>query len=145
MSGFSLRSLTFAVAVLAAAGAAREAYFHLWSERISSLPAAIREPRPEARYRAVRRLLPASGRVGYLTDVPVSATPAQRPGAEMGTWLYEQAAYALAPIVLAYGDDATEPVLANVVDPGKLDALASEHGLRVKARLENGAVALLGR
>lgn len=145
MSGVSLRSLTRGVAILAAIGAVREAWFHLRSEPIGTLRASMEEPRPGDRYRAVRRLLPATGRIGYVSDVPVSAAPGERPGAELGTWLYEQAAYALAPLVLVLGDDRTDAVLANLVDPRKLEAVASQHGLRVKARLEDGTVALLGR
>jgi hypothetical protein len=145
MTGVPLRTAAVAVAVLAVAGAAREAWFHLVSEPIATLPGAARQPPPESRYAQVRVLLPATGRIGYLTDLPVSTAPGPREGAELGTWLYTQAAYALAPLVLVYGDDASEPVLANLADPAHLEELARRHGLRVEARLEGGQLALLRR
>src|SRR6266849_1518337 len=138
MTGVPLRTAAVAVA-------AREAWFHLVSEPIATLPGAARQPPPESRYEQVRLLLPATGRIGYLTDLPVSTAPGAREGAELGTWLYTQAAYALAPLVLVYGDDAVEPVLANLADPAHLEELARRHGLRVEARLEGGQVALLRR
>jgi hypothetical protein len=139
------RTLSWATAVLAIAGAGREAWFHLVSEPIGQLARAARERLPEAGYAQVRLLLPRTGRVGYLTDVPVSTVPGPREGAELGTWLYVQTAYALAPLILVYGDAGTDPVLACVVDPGRLDELARRHGLRVEARFEGGRVALLRR
>ncbi len=145
MTSVPLRTLSRVVAVLAIAGAAREAYFHLVSEPIAQLPAAARKERPESRYAQARLLLPRTGRIGYLTDVPVSAAPGPREGAELGTWFYLQAAYALAPLVLVYGEAGTDPVLASVADPARLDELARKHGLRVDARFEGGRVALLRR
>jgi hypothetical protein len=139
------RTLSWAVAGLALAGAAREVWFHAVSEPIGQLPSAVRERRPEAGYAQVRRLLPRTGRVGYLTDVPVSTTPGHREGAELGTWLYLQTAYALAPLVLVHGDAGTDPVLACVVHAERLEELARVHGLRVEARFEGGRVALLRR
>jgi hypothetical protein len=145
MTGVPQRTLTWVVAVLALAGAARGVFFHLVSEPISQLAGAAREERPESRYAQVRLLLPRTGRIGYLTDVPVSTAPGPREGAELGTWFYLQAVYALAPLVVVQGDAGTDPVLASVVDPGRLDELARRHGLRVEARLEGGRVALLRR
>lgn len=139
------RILSWAIAVLAVAGAAREAWFHLVSEPITQLASAARERRPEEGYAEVRLRLPRTGRLGYLTDVPVSTVPGPRQGAELGTWLYMQTAYALAPLILVYGDAGTDPVLACVVDPERLDELARAHGLRVEARFEGGRVALLRR
>jgi hypothetical protein len=134
-----------AVAVLALVGIAREAWFHFVSEPAWTLPAKVRAPRPEERYRAVRAALPPAGRVGYLSDLPVATRPAERPEYDYGTWLYQQAQYALAPIVLVYGESRTETVLANVLDPAGIDALARAHGLRVVARFHGGAVAVLRR
>ena len=139
------RTLSRAVAALALAGAAREAWFHLVSEPVSQLASAAREKRPEAGYAEVRQLLPRTGRLGYLTDLPVSTAPGAREEQELGTWLYQQTAYALAPLIVVYGDARTDPVLACVADPGRLDDLARRHGLRVEARFEGGRVALLRR
>ena len=80
------RTLSWATAVLAATGAAREAWFHLVSEPIMQLASAARERLPEAGYAQVRLLLPRTGRVGYLTDLPVSTVPGHRKGDELGTW-----------------------------------------------------------
>jgi len=139
------RTLSWAVAGLALAGAAREAWFHLVSEPIGQLADAAREKRPDEGYAEIRLRLPRTGRLGYLTDLPVSAAPGAREDQELGTWLYQQTAYALAPLVLVYGDAGTDPVLACVVDPGRLDDLAHRYGLRVEARFEGGRVALLRR
>jgi hypothetical protein len=138
-------SVATAVAVLASIGLAREAWFHFVSEPVWTLRSAIREPRPEDRYRLVRAALPGAGRVGYLSDLPVAATPGARTADEYGTWLYEQAQYALAPIVLVHGESRTDVVLANVKDPERVDDLANAHGLRVVERFQGGAVALLRR
>jgi len=134
-----------AVAVLAWIGLAREAWFYFVSEPVWTLPSAIREPRQEERYRAVRAALPPAGRVGYLSDLPVATSPAARVADDYGTWLYQQAQYALAPVVLVHGESGTDVVLANVRQPEHVDALAHAHGLRVVERFHGGAVALLRR
>ena len=144
MTGVPLRTAARAVALLAAVGVAREAYFHLVSEPAWRL-FETREPRAEERYRAVRAVLPASGRVGYVSDEPVSARPGVLESDEWGTWMYQSAQYALAPIVLVVGDARTDPVLANVKEPERLEAVARAHGLRVERRFEGGRVALLRR
>ena len=144
MTGVPLRTAARAVALLAAVGLAREAYFHLVSEPAWQL-LDRRAPRPDDRYLAVRAALPASGRVGYLSDEPVSDRPGVLESDEWGTWLYQSAQYALAPVVLVVGEAGTEPVLANVKEPERLDAVARAHGLRVERRFEGGRVALLRR
>jgi hypothetical protein len=144
MTGVPLRTAARAVALLAAVGVAREAYFHLVSEPAWRL-FKTREPRADERYRAVRAVLPASGRVGYVSDEPVSARPGVLESDEWGTWMYQSAQYALAPIVLVVGDARTDPVLANVKEPERLEAVARAHGLRVERRFEGGRVALLRR
>ena len=144
MTGVPLRTAARAVALLAAVGVAREAYFHLVSEPVWHL-FDRREPRAEERYRAVRAVLPAAGRVGYVSDEPVSARPGALESDEWGTWLYQSAQYALAPIVLVIGEARTEVVLANVKEPDRLEVVARAHGLRVERRFEGGRVALLRR
>ena len=144
MTGVPLRTAARAVALLAAVGVAREAYFHLVSEPAWHL-VDRRAPRARDRYLAVRTALPASGRVGYVSDEPVSARPGVLESDEWGTWLYQSAQYALAPLVLVVGESRTDPVLANVKEPERLDAVARAHGLRVEQRFEGGRVALLRR
>jgi hypothetical protein len=145
MTAVPLRTAAAAVAVLAAVGIARETFFHFVSEPISDLPAAMRAPRPEERYRAVRAALPRSGRVGYVSDEPVTTRPGAPAPDEWGTWLYQEAQYALAPVVLVIGDTDTAVVLANRTRSDRLESIAREHGLRVAQRFEDGAVALLKR
>ena len=144
MTGVPLRTAARAVGLLAAVGVAREAYFHLVSEPAWHL-FEMREPRAEERYRAIRAVLPASGRVGYVSDEPVSVRPGVLESDEWGTWMYQSAQYALAPRVLVLGDTRTDPVLANVKEPQRLEAVARAHGLRVERRFEGGRVALLRR
>jgi hypothetical protein len=144
MTSVPLRAAAGAVAVLAALGIAREAFFHLVSEPVWRL-ASGRAPRPEERYLAVRAALPPAGRIGYLSDEPVSVRPGAFESDELGTWLYQGAQYALAPLVLVVGDATAQPVLANVKDPARLDALARSHGLSVEKRFEGGRVAVLRR
>jgi len=141
MTGVPLRTAAVAVAALAALGIAREAFFHLVSEPVWRLS----PPRAEERYLAVRAALPPAGRVGYLSDEPVSVQPGAFESDEWGTWLYQRAQYALAPLVLVVGDATTEVVLVNVKDPARLDAVALSHGLRVERRFEGGRVAVLRR
>ncbi|HWE25086.1 MAG TPA: hypothetical protein VG496_14195, partial [Myxococcales bacterium] len=137
--------VAFAVGLLAAVGLAREAWFHFVSEPIWNLPATIREARGEERYRAVRAALPRDGRVGYVSDEPVNTTPGVLAPDRWGTWLYQEAQYALAPVVLVVGDTGTKVVLANLKDAARLEEVAQAHRLRVAQRFEGGSVALLRR
>jgi hypothetical protein len=145
MTAVPLRTVAGAVVVLAAVGIAREAYFHLVSEPVWELRASMRAPRAEERYRRVRAALPHSGRVGYLSDEPVTVRPSAPARDEWGTWLYQEAQYALAPVVLAVGDTNTPVVLANLKRADRLESIAREHHLRIVQRFEDGAVALLKR
>jgi hypothetical protein len=145
MTFVPVRTAAGAVAVLAAVGIAREAYFHLISEPIWELRSSMRAPRAEQRYRGVRAALPRSGRVGYLSDEPVTVRPGAPAPDEWGTWLYQEAQYALAPVVLAVGDTKTPVVLANLKRADRLEAIARDHHLRIVQRFEGGAVALLKR
>jgi hypothetical protein len=145
MTSVPLRGAAFAVAILAAVGFAREAWFHLVSEPIRELPARVREPTAEERYRAVRAVLPKAGRVGYLSDEPISIVPGALAPDEWGTWLYQEAQYALAPVVLVVGETRTRVVLANLKDASRLEPIARAHHLRVAQRFEGGRVAILHR
>lgn len=143
MTSVALRRAALGVALLAAVGLSREAWFHFVSEPIRDLPSIIRAPRAEERYRAVRAALPSEGRVGYLSDEPVNVRPGVLAPDRWGTWLYQEAQYALAPVVLVVGDAGTDVVLANLKDAGRLDDVARAHRLRVAQRFEGGSVALL--
>ena len=103
-------------------------------------------PRPRGRESNPRPgVLPSAGRVGYLSDEPVNVRPGVLAADRWGTWLYQEAQYSLAPIVLVVGETGTDVVLANLKDAAKLDEIARAHRLRVAERFENGAVALLRR
>jgi len=143
MTGVPLRTAARVVALLAAIGFAREAWFHLVSEPVCRLGA--RGPRAEERYTAVRATLPPAGRIGYVSDEPISVRPGAFHADEWGTWLYQGAQYALAPLVLVVGDASTSIVLANVKDPARLEAVAREHGLRIERTFSGGTVAVLRR
>jgi hypothetical protein len=143
MTGVPLRTAARAVALLAALGLAREAYFHLVSEPVWRL--GTRGPRPEERYAALRSVLPRAGHIGYVSDEPISVRPGAFHADEWGTWLYQGAQYALAPLVLVVGDASTGIVLANVKDPARLETVAREHGLRIERTFSGGTVAVLRR
>jgi len=141
MTAVPLRTVARAVALLAAVGIAREAWFHLVAEPVWRL--GSHGPRSDERYVTVREALPARGRVGYVSDEPVSTRPGALQADEWGTWLYQSAQYALAPLVLAVGDSRAEVVLANLKDPARLEEVARAHGLRIERRFEGGSVAVL--
>ena len=129
--------VALAVAALAAVGILRGAYFHFWSEpRHDSMREAI-----DPRYAELRRLLPASGEIGYLSDLPAAVRVDQDAGS-LGTRLYLHAQYALAPLVLRYDDARAPLVIANLADPSKLPELAAARGLRVVARAGPGLAVL---
>jgi hypothetical protein len=80
-----------------------------------------------------------------VSDEAVTTRPGAPAPDEWGTWLYQEAQYALAPVVLVIGDTDTAVVLANLKRSDRLESIAREHGLRVVQRFEHGAVALLKR
>jgi hypothetical protein len=121
--------LSVVVAVLAAVGMARTAYLHFVSEPRND----FQRERIDPRYAAVRALLPPSGEIGYVSDEKVAIGPAGIEASAIGNRIYEQAQYALAPLILRYDDASAPIVLANLNDPGKLPALLRERGLTVVA------------
>lgn|GEM_PF-1444941 len=137
------RPVAIAVAALCVVGLARQAFFHLVSEPIGQLATAARAPRSDLRYLELRQSLQRRGalRVGYLSDEPVDTQPG--PSAHpSGSKLYQQALYALAPVVLVYGEDRAPLVLVNLLDPAALEPLAQSHRLAV-AQLFSPTLALL--
>lgn len=114
--------------VLAVVGLLRIAWFHFVSEPLHE----PRRPHIDARFAPLRALLPPQGEVGYLSDDPPTARPTDDPSPP-GTQLYEEAQFALAPVILRNGDDTAALVVAQVRDPARLEGLARTHGLRVSA------------
>jgi hypothetical protein len=116
------------VVVLSVIGLLRIAWFHFVSEPVHE----PRRPHIDARFAELRALLPAQGEIGYLSDDPPTARPTDDPSPP-GTQLYEEAQFALAPLILRNGDDTQAMVVAQVRDRAHLEALARAHGLRVAA------------
>ena len=126
------RPVALTVAALSVLGLSRQAFFHLVAEPVTQLSAAARAPRSDLRYLELRRALERLGAksVGYLSDEPVDTQPG--PSAHpLGAKLYQQALYALAPVVLRYGDDRAQLVLVNLNSPASLEPLARAHRLSV--------------
>ena len=126
----SFRGACIAVCALAAVGLCRSVWFHAVVESRDA-----REPRSDLRYQRARGLLAGSAVAGYVSDEPVDTAPGEVAHL-LSTKRYQQALYALAPVVLRYGDDRAPLVLANLGDPARMDAVLREHHLE--------AVALLG-
>jgi hypothetical protein len=123
------RPLVAAICLLAALGLSRSLWFHAVAEPIGGLAHAARAPRAEQRYLALRALLPVGGAVGYVSDEIVDLAPGSEHEHAVGTKLYQEALYALAPLVLRYGDDRAPLVIANLHDPSRLGAVLGAHGL----------------
>lgn len=118
------------IAVLSAVGFCRTAYFHFVSEPLRERP--IPGPPIDDQFRALLPLLPRAGEVGYVTDEPILMAPGfEFQGAKQR---FLQMQYALAPVVLRYGDDRARLVVANVADPAHLDEVLRAHGLALVAQ-----------
>ena len=129
----SPRATAACIAMLAALGLLREIWFHTVAEPLTQLPAAAREPRSDARYEMLAALLPPGGAVGYVSDEIVDTAPGSQASHAQGTKLYQQALYALAPRILRFGDDRATFVIANLLDPSRLDEVVRAHGLALVA------------
>ncbi len=128
----SFRSACIAVCALAGLGLCRSVWFHAVVEAREP-----REPRSDLRYQQARTLLAGSTAAGYVSDEPVDTAPGEVAHLP-STKRYQQALYALAPLVLRYGDDRAPLVLANLGDPARLDAVLREHHLQEVALLGPG-------
>ena len=123
----SFRGAALAVCALAAVGLCRSIWFHAVVEA-----RAPREARSDLRYLPARPFLAGAPSAGYVSDQPIDVAPggvAHLPS----TRLYQQALYALAPLVLRYGDDRAPLVLANLSDPARLEAVLRAHRLQAVA------------
>jgi hypothetical protein len=130
----SRRRLTAALVALSAIGMLRMLWLHFVSE---PLHVPIRAP-IDRRYEQLRRIV-TSGVAGYVSDEPASVQFG-REGTPEGTRLYLQAQYALAPVVLRYGDERAEVVIANLSNPARLPEVLRHHGLTVVAAAGPGIV-----
>ena len=115
--------LAGALAALAVVGFCREAYFHFVSEpRFEP-----RRMRIDEKFSAVAERVPREGEAGYLSDDPIETEQGKRRFLEMQ--------YALAPLVLRYGDVKAPLVLVNVADPSRLAELVARNGLVLEERV----------
>jgi hypothetical protein len=134
------KQITVAVAALTVVGMGRSAWFHFVAEpRHDSMRAPI-----DPRYDALRPFLPLSGELAYVSDDAVATGP---PGSDLelpGSRRFDQAQYALAPLVLRYDDRRATLVIADLRDPDRLLRILREQGLVVIAEPTPG-VALLRR
>ena len=105
------RRLAAAIVALAAVGFCREAYVHFWSEPRHE----PRRPPIDEKLAPLLQIAPRSGEAGYVSDEPIET--------EAGKRRFLETQYALAPLVLRYGDARAPVVIANVADPSRLDAL----------------------
>jgi hypothetical protein len=119
-----------AIVALAAVGTCRIAYFHFVSEPARERP--IPGPPIDAQFSALVPLLPRSGEIGYVTDEAILLLPGREFQGAKQRFLQMQ--YALAPVVLRYGDDRAPLVVANVADPALLPDVLREHRLAVVAQ-----------
>jgi len=130
--------ITAAVAVLALVGLLRSAWFHFVSEPLHD----VRRERIDPRYAPVKPLLPATGEVGYVCDVPMLPWPAGFDDSPVGNRMYEQAQYALAPLILRYDDRRAPLVVANLADPARLPEVLQRTGLVLVAEPRPGTAVL---
>lgn len=132
------RSRTIVVAaVLAAAaiGAGRQVWQHVVAER------GVRWEPSDARYEALRRDLTGETQAGYLTDERLDRKPSDD-GSELATELYQRAQYTLAPVLLRHDDLSPPLVVANLVEPARLEALLTRHHLVLVRRYDAGLALL---
>ncbi len=122
----SERRVAAALAALAAVGFCREAYFHFVAEPRAEPPRIAIDDK----FSAVAERVPREGEAGYLSDDPIETEQGKRRFLEMQ--------YALAPLVLRYGDDRAPLVLVDVMDPSRLPELVARHALELVERVGVG-------
>jgi hypothetical protein len=132
--------ITAAVAALTVIGMARSAWFHFVAEPRHDVMRTPIDPR----YDELRPFLPRSGQLGYVSDEGVATGAPGRDLDLLGSRRFDQAQYALAPLVLRYDDQGAALVIADLRDPERLQEILREKGLVVVAHPTPG-VALLRR
>ncbi|MCA1826571.1 MAG: hypothetical protein ABR567_13150 [Myxococcales bacterium] len=133
--------LAAAIAVLAAVGMCRGLWLHLVSEPRND----FRRERIDPRFERIKTLLPREGEVGYVSDEPAATGPSGVDAASAGTRMFEQAQYALAPLILRYDDTRAAVVVANLGDPSHLPEITAKNGLAVVAAAGPGLAVLRPR
>ncbi|HEY6912757.1 MAG TPA: hypothetical protein VI356_25475 [Myxococcales bacterium] len=79
-------------------------------------------------FRELKEALPPEGEVGYVSDVALEEVPGEVN--EAGKEPYLEVQYAVAPVVLRYGDDTLPMVVVRLADPARLDEVLARHRLR---------------
>jgi len=126
----SLDGMMKAAAVLAVVGLCRSAYIHFVVEPPADL---FREaPALDSGFQPLRKLLPAAGEVGYVTDLPLLLHPGREWQVPKHRFLLAQ--YALAPLILRYGDDRAPQVVVDAFEAEHVDELLQRHALEPIAR-----------
>jgi len=87
----------------------------------------------QARFAGALEILPASGVIGYLSDMPV--------GENVGSIAYMAAQYAVAPrAVVPVEKSAPEWALGNFAHPGNFAERGAQAGYRIVRDLGNGVI-----
>jgi hypothetical protein len=119
--------MTAAIVALAAVGMVRIVWLHFGSEPTH----APRRMPIDQQYQALRSLVHGT-EAGYVSDLPAAMRLGEDPSA-LGTRMYLQAQFALAPLVLKYDDARAPLVIANLADPKRLSELLQQRGLELVA------------
>ncbi|HET7787983.1 MAG TPA: hypothetical protein VFL36_18580 [Myxococcales bacterium] len=114
--------VTAAIGVLSALGLCRAAYFHFLVEPDHPVRHFDRE------FRDVKEALPPEGEVGYVSDVSLDEAPGEVN--EAGKEPYLEVQYAVAPVILRYGDATLPLVVVRLADPARLDEVLERNRLR---------------
>src|SRR2546428_12277995 len=113
----SLDGMMKAAAVLAVVGLCRSAYIHFVVEPPADL---FREaPALDSGFQPLRKLLPAAGEVGYVTDLPLLLHPGREWQVPKHRFLLAQ--YAPAPPIPAHCDDPAPPGAGRALQAGPVD------------------------
>jgi hypothetical protein len=117
--------ITAAVAALAALGLCRAAWFHFVIEPDHPVRYLDRE------FRQLAEALPPEGEVGYVSDLPMEEAPgAVNEPAKAG---YLEVQYAVAPVILRYGDASLPLVVVRLADPARLYEVLERRRLRFRS------------
>jgi hypothetical protein len=114
--------ITSAIAALSALGLCRAAYFHFVVEPERPVRHLDRE------FRELVEALPPRGEVGYVSDAPMEEAPGEVNEAAKEPYLELQ--YAVAPVILRYGDASLPLVVVRMAHPDRLDQVLQRWRLR---------------
>ena len=116
------RRLTAAIAALSALGLCRAAYFHFVVEPEHPVR------RIDDELRSLVEALPREGEVGYVSDVPIEGPGSNVDEAAKREYLTAQ--YAVAPVILRYGDATLPLVVVQLGHPERLGEVLDRRRLR---------------